>query len=61
MDSLIIDIGILSKPVALPEAKDRAIVIISSFVVGLKKIDSGKDPDKKSLCEQKEAELLLKG
>ena len=33
-------IGILLKPVALPEAKGRAIVIISSFVVGLKKIDS---------------------
>ena len=52
MDSLIIDIGILSYPAAFPEAKDWAMVIISSSVVGLKKIDSRNDPDRKSLCEQ---------
>ena len=28
------------------------MVIISSSVVGLKKIDSRNDPDRKSLCEQ---------
>ena len=43
-------ISILLYPAALPDAKDWAIAIISSFVVGLKKMDSGKDPDRKSLC-----------
>jgi len=38
-------ISILLYPAALPDAIDWAIAIISSFVVGLKKIDSGKDPD----------------
>jgi len=50
MDSLI-DIRILSYPAAFPEAKDGAMLIISSSVVGVKKIDSRKDPDRKSLCE----------
>ena len=27
------------------------MIIISQFVFGLKKIDSGKDSDKRSLCE----------
>ena len=37
---------------AFPEAKDWVMVIISSSVVGLKKIDSQNDPDRKSLCEE---------
>ena len=52
MDSLIIDIGILSHPAAFPEAKDWAVVIILFSVVGLKKIDSRNDPDRKSLLEE---------
>ena len=52
MDSLIIVIEILLYLAAFPEAKDSAMVIISSSVVGLKKIDSRNDPDRKSLCEE---------
>ena len=52
MDSLIIDIEILLYLAAFPEAKDSAMVIISSSVVGLKKIDSRNDPHRKSLCEE---------
>ena len=52
MDSLIIDIGILSYPAAFPEVEDWAMVITSSSVVGLKKIDSRNDPHRKSLCEE---------
>ena len=38
MDSLIIDIEILLYLAAFPEAKDSAMVIISSSVVGLKRL-----------------------
>ena len=52
MDSLIIDIEILLYLAAFPEAEDSAMVIISSSVAGLKKIDSRNDPHRKSLCEE---------
>ena len=54
MDSLIIDIEILLYLAAFPEAKDWAMIIISSSVVGLKKIDSRNDPERKYLCEEGE-------
>ena len=51
MDSVIMLIRILSKPVAMLETKKWVMMVISPFVVGLKKIDSWKDSDKKSLCK----------